>query len=47
MSRKTGDRYRCDKCKSELVYEKSCPCPEDKQVHTEVCCDQQMTKVTK
>lgn len=45
MSRQIGDRYRCEKCKAELVYEKPCPCAEDKQVYSEICCDKQMTKV--
>lgn len=45
MAREAGDRYRCDKCNAELVYEKPCPCPNDKLVHAEICCDKQMTKI--
>jgi hypothetical protein len=43
MSREVGDRYRCDSCKAELVYEVACPC--DKMPHSEICCGKQMTKV--
>lgn len=46
MSRKSGDRYVCEKCKAELVYEKGCPCP-DTEAHSEICCDKQMKKVEK
>ncbi len=42
--RAIGDRYRCDKCSSELVYEKPCPCPSGMK-HEEICCGQQMTAV--
>lgn len=45
MARQTGDRYRCEKCGAELVYEKACPCPNDDEVHSETCCEQQMKKV--
>ena len=45
MSRETGDRYRCDSCKAELVYVKGCPCPST-MPHSETCCGKQMTKVT-
>jgi len=44
MARETGDRYRCESCQAELVYEKGCPCP-DSKAHQEICCDKQMTKV--
>jgi len=44
MSREIGDRYRCDSCGAELVYEKPCPCGDD-MVHSEVCCEKPMTKV--
>ena len=47
MSRQAGDRYQCEKCNAELVYEKSCPCPNDKQVHSEICCEKQMKKIEK
>jgi len=46
MSREIGERYRCDACKAELVYEKGCPCG-DQMVHSEICCGKQMTKVEK
>jgi hypothetical protein len=45
MSRETGDHYRCEKCGAQLVYEKPCHCPAE-MPHTEVCCGQQMKKVT-
>lgn len=45
MSRRVGERYRCEKCGAELVYEKGCPCPEA-MAHSEVCCGQQMKAVT-
>jgi hypothetical protein len=44
MPRTIGERYRCEKCSAELVYEKPCPCPTD-EPHSEICCDQQMKKV--
>jgi hypothetical protein len=46
MSREAGDRYRCEGCGAELVYEKPCPCG-DKMAHSEVCCGEQMVKVDK
>jgi hypothetical protein len=46
MSREAGDRYRCDKCQAELVYEKGCPCPAS-MPHQEICCGEQMKKVNK
>lgn len=45
MPRKAGDRYVCEKCKAELVYEKPCSCTEG--VHSEICCGQQMKAVSK
>jgi hypothetical protein len=45
MARNLGDRYICDKCGAVLVYEKGCPCP-DTMPHSEICCGQQMQKVT-
>lgn len=45
MSRDKGDRYRCEKCGAELVYEKPCPCGEQMR-HEEICCDEQMKKVS-
>jgi hypothetical protein len=42
--RKAGDRYRCEKCGAELVYEKPCPCSPT-MPHVEICCGQQMTSV--
>lgn len=44
MSREVGERYRCEACKAELVYEVGCPCG-DKMAHSEICCGKQMTKV--
>ena len=44
MSRESGDRYHCDSCGAELVYEKPCPCG-DNMVHSEICCGKQMTKI--
>lgn len=44
MPRTRGDRYVCDKCGAELVYEKPCDCPEGRP-HSEICCGQQMTLV--
>jgi len=46
MSRKSGDRYTCEKCGATLVYEKECPCPPG-QAHSEICCGEQMTEVPK
>jgi hypothetical protein len=43
MSREVGERYRCDSCKAELVYEVACPC--EGMPHSEICCGKQMTKV--
>jgi hypothetical protein len=40
------DRYGCDQCGAELVYEKPCPCPPD-MPHVEICCGQQMKKMKK
>lgn len=44
MSREVGERFRCEECGAQLVYEKACPCTEDKP-HAEICCGMQMTKV--
>jgi predicted RNA-binding Zn-ribbon protein involved in translation (DUF1610 family) len=44
MARNVGDRYKCDKCGAELVYERACPCPPS-MPHSETCCGQQMTPV--
>jgi hypothetical protein len=44
MSRAAGDRYVCEKCGAELVYEKGCPCPPGEMPHSEICCGQQMKK---
>lgn len=41
MPRETGDRYVCEKCGAQLVYEKPCPCPEGMD-HAEICCGEQM-----
>ncbi len=43
MMREVGDRYRCEKCGAELVYEKPCTCSE--MEHKEICCGEQMKKV--
>jgi hypothetical protein len=41
MPRKAGDRYICEKCGAQLVYEKPCPCPAS-MPHSEICCGEQM-----
>jgi len=46
MSREVLDRYRCDSCGAELVYEKPCPCG-DAMAHSEIFCGSQMIKVQK
>ncbi len=43
-ARNAGDRYRCEKCGAQLVYEKPCPCHEGMS-HSEICCGVQMTRV--
>ena len=45
MPRKVGERYACEKCGAQLVYEKACPCPEG-MPHSEICCGEQMKKVS-
>lgn len=44
MAREVGERYGCDDCGAQLVYEKPCPCSEDKP-HAEICCGVQMRKI--
>jgi hypothetical protein len=44
MARNVGDRYACEKCGAQLVYEKACPCPGTAK-HSEICCGEQMTLV--
>ena len=44
MARNVGDRYTCEKCGAQLVYEKPCPCPGTSN-HSEICCGEQMTRV--
>lgn len=46
MSREVGDRFVCEKCGAQLVYEKACPCGEGME-HKEVCCGQQMQAAKK
>ena len=46
MKREVGDRYACEKCGAQLVYEKPCPCPES-MPHSEICCGEQMKLVAK
>lgn len=41
MPRQVGERYVCEKCGAELVYEKACPC-QGEHAHSEICCGQQM-----
>jgi hypothetical protein len=43
MPRTAGDRYVCEKCGAELVYEKGCPCSPG-MPHSEICCGEQMKK---
>jgi hypothetical protein len=45
MARNVGDRYVCEKCGAQIVYEKACPCTEGN--HSEICCGQQMKPVGK
>jgi hypothetical protein len=48
MARSAGDRYVCEGCGAELVYEKACPCPESaSSPHSEICCGKQMKVVGK
>ena len=48
MARNVGDRYICEKCGAELVYEKACPCSKgNPHSHSEICCGQQMKAVDK
>lgn len=44
MPRSIGERYACESCGAQLVYEKPCPCPEGKP-HSEICCGVQMKRV--
>jgi hypothetical protein len=44
MPRRVGDRYLCEKCGAQLVYEKACPCP-PAMPHSEICCGEQMKLV--
>lgn len=44
MPRNAGDRYACEKCGAQLVYEKACPCPPE-MPHVEICCGQQMKRL--
>jgi hypothetical protein len=46
VPRQVGERYVCDKCGAELVYEKACPC-DPGMPHVEICCGQQMKAVEK
>ena len=45
MSRKVGDRFACQECGAQLVYEKPCPCPDGSKPHSEICCGTQMKRV--
>ncbi|MGW3484813.1 hypothetical protein [Rhodococcus indonesiensis] len=45
MPRSVGDRYVCEKCGAQLVYEKACPCNEE-MAHSEICCGGQMKRVS-
>lgn len=44
MPRSQGERYACEKCGAELVYEKPCNCTDGGR-HEEICCGQQMKKI--
>ena len=46
MGRQVGERYVCESCGAELVYEKACPCA-DGSPHSEICCGKQMKKKEK
>ncbi|WP_432557594.1 hypothetical protein [Granulicoccus sp. GXG6511] len=43
MARPAGERYACEKCGAQLVYEKACNCTSGR--HEEICCGVQMKKV--
>lgn len=47
MSRKAGERYKCEDCGAQLVYEVACPCPDKEGAHKEICCGVQMKAVGK
>ena len=44
MSREVGEKYKCESCGAQLMYEKPCPCG-DGMVHQEICCGEQMIKL--
>lgn len=44
MARQIGERYACEKCGAQLVYEKPCPCADGKP-HAEICCGEQMKRL--
>ncbi|WP_218020470.1 hypothetical protein [Rhodococcus zopfii] len=46
MPRSAGERYACEKCGSQIVYEKPCPCTEEGMEHSEICCGDQMKRVS-
>lgn len=46
MPRQVGERYACEKCGAQLVYEKACTCP-GSMPHSEICCGEQMKRVQK
>lgn len=41
MGRKAGQRFHCEKCGAQLVYEIECPCGDERK-HQEICCGEQM-----
>jgi len=45
MARNAGERYVCEKCGAELVYETACKCSSG-HAHSEICCGQQMKSVS-
>jgi hypothetical protein len=45
VPRNVGDRYACEKCGAQIVYEKPCPCTEG-MPHSEICCGDQMKRVS-
>jgi len=44
MSREAGEKYQCESCNAQLLYQKACPCG-DGMDHQEICCGEQMIKL--
>lgn len=41
MARKVKERFKCESCGAQLIYEVECPCPGE-EGHQELCCGKQM-----